>query len=144
MFYGNTVQDTRSLFFTSWNKYCCQEPLTPLEQQIATVISQHPEYHYLFDAPQDYLKSPDFQQPHSPNPFLHMGLHLAIRDQVATNCPAGITALYEALLLKHHNTLEAEHKMMQNLEKCLWNAQRNQVVFDERVYLTGLRQQLDL
>jgi hypothetical protein len=34
----------------------------------------------------------DFTRPgEGENPFLHMGLHLALREQIATDRPAGIT-----------------------------------------------------
>ncbi len=72
-----------------------RRPLSPLEAQIAAVVEWHPEYHEAItgdDLDRDY--TPDGGQT---NPFLHMGLHLGIREQVATDRPAGIAAIYSAL-----------------------------------------------
>ncbi len=38
MFYGDTVQDTRSLFYLSWQKYQQKTHASPLEQQLIDVI----------------------------------------------------------------------------------------------------------
>ena len=35
MFYGNNIQDTRQLFYSSWNKYLQKQVLLPLEEAIA-------------------------------------------------------------------------------------------------------------
>lgn len=136
MFYGNTVKDTRQLFFTSWSKYLAHEPLLPIEQQIVAVIKDHPEYHQLLetsaaDAEQTYY--PELGQT---NPFLHMGLHLTIRDQVVTDRPQGIRRVFEQLLSKHHSALSVEHHMMECLAEALWQAQRNGSMPDEAAYLS--------
>ena len=68
------------------------------------------------------------------NPFLHMGLHLGIREQAATNRPLGILALYQQLTNKF-GVLEAEHRMMECLAQSLWQAQRNNTALDEVKYL---------
>ncbi|MDP3706075.1 MAG: DUF1841 family protein [Legionellaceae bacterium] len=138
MFYGNTIQDTRQMFFVSWQKYNQKKPLLPVEQQLIDVILRHPEYHIL-------LSSGDAQSSYFPelgqsNPFLHMGLHLTIRDQVATNRPFGITTAFQQLLKKHTDAHTVEHLIMEPLAECLWHAQRNQGEPDEAAYLIACRQ----
>ena len=142
MFYGDTVQDTRQLFFLSWRKHCQHQPLLPLERQIVDVIIEHPEYHALIEGSSSLHEQAYFPELGLTNPFLHMGLHLAIRDQVATNRPAGIHDIYVELLQQHGNALGVEHLLMDYLAECLWQAQRNQTMPDEQHYLQACRQLL--
>ncbi|WED42808.1 DUF1841 family protein [Legionella cardiaca] len=141
MFYGDNIQDTRQLFFSSWQKYRQKQPLLPLEQQIVDVIIAHPEYHALLETPKQIEQS-YFPEMGQTNPFLHMGLHLAIRDQVSTNRPAGISKIYQALLKKYGEQILVEHLMMERLAECLWQAQRDNNVPNEQNYLQGLKQLL--
>ncbi len=136
MFYGNTQQDTRRLFFTSWEKYRNNAALTPLEQQLVDVICLHPEYHALLESSSTMHQS-YFPELGQTNPFLHMGLHLAIRDQVTTDRPAGIAQIYQQLLKKYHDTATVEHLMMDHLAECLWQAQRDQCAPNEIAYLSA-------
>jgi hypothetical protein len=137
MFYSDSPAETRRPFFESWKKYRERQPLLPLEQQIADVILAHPEYHALLENPENqaHFTLP----PEAPNPFLHMGLHLAIRDQVATNRPQGIATVWKQLLARTHDPLAAEHCIMEPLAECLWQAQRNNTLPDEGRYLEALR-----
>lgn len=72
------------------------------------------------------------------NPYLHMGLHLAIRDQVSTDRPAGIIKVYQQLLQRYGDEQTVEHLMMEHLVECLWQAQRNHCMPDEQKYLEDL------
>ena len=142
MFYGESVTDTRPLFFLSWKKYRQKQILLPLEKQIADVILMHPEYHRLLEASgeeQDQVYYPELGQT---NPFLHMGLHLAIREQVATDRPAGMAGVYEQLLLKYSDHATVEHLIMEPLVESLWQAQRQQTMPNEADYLRACKQLL--
>ncbi|MGQ3889633.1 DUF1841 family protein [Legionella sp. CNM-1927-20] len=140
MIFGNSVQDTRRLFFTSWRKYRLKEVLTPLEQQLVDVILAHPEYHALLEENNSYLNQQYFPELGQTNPFLHMGLHLAIREQIAINRPVGITKRFQELVERYQDPLLVEHKMMDCLAECLWQAQRNQMPPDETNYIAALAQ----
>lgn len=133
MFYGNNVQDTRKLFYVSWQKYLANQLLSPLENELVDVIKLHPEYHSLLlnEHNQTTTYFPEMGQS---NPFLHMGLHLAIREQVATNRPQGITPIYQRLE-KNLSIIDIEHKMMECLADILWQAQRNHQPPNEEKYL---------
>lgn len=144
MFYGNTVQDTRQMFFSSWQKYRQNQALFPVEQQIVDVILAHPEYHPLFDNPKAQNDQAYFPELGQSNPFLHLGLHLAIRDQINTDRPTGIAPLYKALLKKYRDALETEHRMIEPLAECLWQAQRSNKSPDEQAYLSALAKLLQL
>ena len=73
------------------------------------------------------------------NPFLHMGLHLGIREQVATDRPAGIAAVHGALLQRTGDAHAAEHQMIEALAETLWEAQNANSAPDEQKYLVRLQ-----
>lgn len=142
MFYSDNVQDTRQLFFSSWSKYRQNQPLMPLEKQIVDVIIAHPEYHSLLEAktlPRDQVYFPELGQT---NPFLHMGFHLALRDQIETDRPTGITDIYQRLVRKYSDIIAVEHLLIDQLAECLWQAQRHQGMPNETSYLSACRQLL--
>ena len=73
------------------------------------------------------------------NPFLHMGLHLGIREQVSTNRPTGIAAVYKAAAARTGDIHAAEHEMIECLAETLWEAQNANRPPDEAAYLERLR-----
>jgi hypothetical protein len=73
------------------------------------------------------------------NPFLHMGLHLAVREQVVTDRPAGIAEVFEQLQAKSGDRHAAEHQALDCLAEALWTAQNNNTAPDEQAYLESLR-----
>src|SRR4030095_7280354 len=107
-----------------------QHTLSPLDKQIVSVISEHPEYRVIIESAASDLAN---YSPRSGqlNPWLHMGLHLAIREQVATNRPAGIAEVHAKLSRKAGDAHEAEHLMLEVLAEELWEAQRNGKAPDE-------------
>lgn len=136
MIFGQDRSELRRMYADAWRKLREKLPLSPLESQIAAVIEWHPEYHTEVasdDLDRDF--TPDGGQT---NPFLHMGLHLGLREQVATNRPAGIAKIHAALITKTGNPHEAEHQMIECLAETLWEAQSQGAVPDERKYLERL------
>lgn len=138
MFFGSTIEETRAMFFSSWNNYQHKKPLSPLEKEIAQVILDHPEYHKMMGQQNRIQELNYYPQMGENNPFLHMGLHLAVREQVATNRPQGISAVYEKMKKKFKSTLIVEHLMMDQLAECLWLSQKNNCPPDEQSYLKAL------
>ncbi len=129
----------RRSYVTAWRKWLDGVPMEPLEHQLVAVIEQHPEYHAVVEGTADVLErdySPDAGQT---NPFLHMGLHLAIREQVSTNRPAGIAAIHAELARRLGDVHEAEHRMIECLGAALWHSQRSGLPPDEAAYLESLR-----
>lgn len=141
MFFGQDVLQFRRMFYTAWSKYLNKQPLEPVEEQIVMVIQDHPEYQSIFDNEKaleaNYL--PELDQT---NPFLHMALHLSLREQVVTNRPKGIQDIF-ARLCEHVKPIDAEHKMLDILAESLWAAQKNQSMPDESAYLQNLKQLVD-
>lgn len=138
-FFADQSRDQlRRAYVEAWRKRREGRPLEPLEAQIADVIEQHPEYHAMLE--DEAALERDFLPEHSQsNPFLHMGLHLAVRDQVATDRPPGIRAVFTALAQRLGSGLEAEHRMIECLAEAMWNAQRTGLPPDERAYLERVR-----
>ena len=137
MLFGQDRDELRKMYVDAWRKRVAGDVLTPLESQIAQVVEDHPEYH-------QYLTSGDVEADFSPdagrsNPFLHMGLHLSIREQVATDRPPGIRAVFQSLCKTTGSHLEAEHQMLECLAETLWESQRNNAPPDEYKYLERLR-----
>jgi hypothetical protein len=124
------------MYADTWQKRCDKIPLTPLEAQIADVIEWHPEYHA--DVMSDELNKDYTPDAGKTNPFLHMGLHLGIREQIATNRPSGITSIYSTLTARVGDAHLAEHRMIDCLAETLWEAQSQNTAPDEQKYLDRL------
>src|SRR5215813_2006452 len=126
------------MYLESWRKFSAKQPLEPLEAQLAAVIAEHPEYLEWIEAGDAAIAAEFTPESGRQNPFLHMGLHLAIREQVATDRPAGITGIHRELTSRLGGTHAAEHTMLEVLGETLWNAQRTGQAPDEQAYLEKL------
>lgn len=131
--------DARRYFIEVRRKHQGNQPLDPLEQLILGVILVHPEYHDLLDSGEAVLAADFSSQPGMTNPFLHMSMHIAIKEQIQTDRPAGIRKLCQALLDRCGDAHEMEHQVMHCLGESLWQAQRNDSMPDERAYLENLK-----
>ena len=127
------------MYLDAWRKFSAKQPLEPLEAQLAAVISEHPEYLEWIEAGDAALAAEFTPESGRQNPFLHMGLHLAIREQVATDRPKGIADVHRKLSAKFGDAHAAEHAMLESLAEALWEAQRNNRMPDEQAYLERLR-----
>lgn len=128
----------REMFFSAWKKHLDNETLEPMEKQIVSLLKDHPEYHGLIENPDAIDK--DYTPEHGElNPFLHLSLHLALREQVGTDRPKGIAAVTRSLLMKHGDGHTVEHLMIECLGEFLWDAQRAQREPDELAYLEKLK-----
>ncbi len=137
MLHGNRDQ-TRQVFLDVWRKLQQRLPLEPMEALIADVIQLHPEYHRLLDDPEQALAAEYTPEAGTENPFLHLALHIALREQAGSDRPAGIRMLHQRLCarLGEH---EAEHRMMECLGQALWTAQQSASLPDEQAYLHCLK-----
>lgn len=138
-FAGQSREQMRRMYLESWRKFSAQQPLEPLEAQLAAVIAEHPEYLEWIEAGEAALAAEFTPESGRQNPFLHMGLHLAIREQVATNRPQGIADIHRALTARMGDAHAAEHAMLERLAETMWEAQRSGRAPDEAVYLERLR-----
>jgi len=138
MFYPGDRNALRQMYVEAWRRNREGLPMEPVQTGIAMIVSEHPEYHSLLETKND-LDREWMPEDGTANPFLHMGMHLAIREQVGTDRPPGIARIHNTLsnrLGSHH---EAEHLMMESLGEVLWRAQRDGVLPDDEAYLENLK-----
>lgn len=132
--------DARRFFCEVWRKAADGRALEPLETIVAQTIAAHPEYQAFLADPDGALKREFDPQGGRVNPFLHMGLHIALHEQLTTDRPAGIRRLYAALCAgpgaERH---VVEHRMMACLARALEAARTSGTAPDEVAYLEALR-----
>lgn len=129
----------RGFFSSAWKKRQNSLPMEPLESMVADIIEQHPEY-------QRYIGSqahPDQDFPEGEtNPFLHMGMHITLSEQIGADSPQGIRVIHQKLSEKFSTAHQAEHEMMECLGLILWEAQRANQMPDEVSYVKCLKKLL--
>lgn len=138
MIFGQSREELRAFYRTAWQKRTEGLPMSALESQIADVVALHPEYHRAVSL--DAIDRDYRPEGGESNPYLHMGLHLGLREQVATDRPAGIREVFEALCAGGADIHGVEHRMIDCLAETLWEAQRGNTAPDEQRYLERLRQ----
>lgn len=140
--FSNERTDLREFYFECWEKHKNNQPLDALEQQILGAILLHPEYHPVFENFDKYIDKDYHADSGETNPFLHLGLHIGLQEQISTDRPAGIQAVYQALC-KKLDPHEVEHQMMACLTEMIWQAHKHGSMPDEQEYLTQLKKLLD-
>ena len=133
-------KDARQFFFQVWDKMAEEIDLEPLEMLISNIIKAHPEYHDVlrFKGLDSSDGSNDADEVN--NPFLHMGLHIALVEQLQTDRPLGIRSLFQELVAKYGKDVHrAEHSMMSCLAEVLWVATDDGYAPDEKGYLESIR-----
>lgn len=128
-------EQSRQMFFNAWKKHTNQELMEPIESLIVDVIQLHPEYHPLLEKAEVTQDKDYFPEMGETNPFLHMGLHIAIKEQISIDQPFGIKDQYNRLLTKHQDPHIVEHQIMECLAQMIWEAQRSHTMPDNKVYL---------
>jgi len=132
-------EQSRQMFFSAWKKHKNQQVLEPIESLIVDVIQLHPEYHALLEKPDANQDKDYFPDMGETNPFLHMGLHIAIKEQISIDQPFGIKDQYSRLLTKHQDPHIVEHQIMECLAQMIWEAQRNKSFPNNEAYLACLK-----
>lgn len=125
----------------AWQKHRAGQSLEPMQQIIVNVIELHPEYHKQLESADTLAKeyTPEMGQS---NPFLHMGLHIAIHEQLSINKPKGVRSVYQQLQMKHQDSHKVEHMIMDCLAEMIWEAQSKGQAPDEKKYVKKLRKLL--
>jgi hypothetical protein len=113
-----------------------------LEALITDVIGAHPEYQALLQDSAAALAYEPSAAGGEENLFFHMGLHLAIREQLSIDRPPGICEAKNQLAARLGSAHDAEHALMEALAETLWEAQRSGQPPDETRYLALARRRL--
>ena len=130
--------EVRQVYLDVWRKMQQKQLLEPMQALIADVIESHPEYHALLDEDNEIKQQEFTPEQGQTNPFLHMGMHISLREQASTDRPPGIKTIYQRLTAAKGQH-QAEHAMMECLGQALWSAQRNAQNPDEAAYLDCLK-----
>jgi hypothetical protein len=131
--------ELREQILTAWAQAQSGKPMTALEEQIAITIEMHPEYHRLFENP-IAIREKNFTTEN--NPFLHIGLHISLNEQLKGNRPSGIRELFPIFTQKLGDEHTAAHHMMGIMAEIIWDAQQNGQLPDDQVYLNQLQDYL--
>jgi hypothetical protein len=131
-------EDIRRAYVEAWEKARAGKLLSVNERRIADVIADHPEYQSILESGEAALETDFSPESGHVNPFLHMGFHIAIREQVALDRPPGIRRIFETLA-RAMGQLDAEHAMGERLAETLWEAQRAQRTPDDAAYFERLK-----
>lgn len=130
---------SRGFFFDVWHKYNDGAALEPLEQIILGVILDHPEYHHFLQDKTGAVNQEFDPGSGNTNPFLHMGMHIAVKEQIQADRPDGIRQIYLSLCEAGGDQHKVEHEMMECLGNMLWQAQLKNQLPDENVYMDCIR-----
>lgn len=131
-------EELRRTWQRAWEKARAGQPLSPLEALLADVLRIHPEYHAAIEQEgalaRDWLPAGG-----ESNPFLHMGLHVALREGIAADRPAGLAEIAATLARARCDAHQAEHQLMDCLAETLWQAERDRAPPDEAAFLERAR-----
>jgi len=135
----NTLRAHRQIFWDAWQKAQADLPLNAMEVRIARVIKMHPEYHHFFDDMEDFLER-DFQVDDGMNPYLHLSLHLAIEEQLATKQPIEAAKLMEVQMIeKKKDRHDVLHMILEVLAETVYESQREGREIDPLAYAQKIK-----
>ncbi len=128
----------REAWRIAWRRHLERAPLEPLQAQMADLVAMHPEYHAHM-ATTETAAGGGADPDAAANAFLHLALHLALREQLATDRPQGIVEIHRQLAARQGEIHEAQHHMIEVLAQALRTAQQAARMPDEQQYLEALR-----
>ncbi|MEO7559061.1 MAG: DUF1841 family protein [Nitrosospira sp.] len=131
-------EQARQFFFDTWRKYRQREMLSAMEDMALEVILLHPEYHAMLDDAERYQDKDYLPEMGDTNPFLHMSMHIAIKEQLSIDQPVGIRKQFERLMKKVGDEHAVMHQVMECLAEMIWQSQRNRSALDVTVYFECL------
>jgi hypothetical protein len=135
-------EQARQFFFDTWRKYQQHEILSALEDIALEIMLLHPEYQRVLEMPERYQHKDYSPEMGDINPFLHMSMHVAIKEQLSIDQPAGIRQRFRRLLQNTGDEHAAAHQLMECLAEMIWKAQRDQTALDAAVYFECLDRQV--
>ncbi len=135
--------DYREVFFSVWKKIQNRQAISDtLENNIAQIIKQHPEYHHTLSDYDKFIEKDYLPEMGDSNPFMHMSLHIAITEQLITDQPQGIKSIYQKLCSKLKDNHEVEHLIMECLGNMIFKSQKEQNMPNMDNYLRCIKAKL--
>jgi hypothetical protein len=122
MIFSPSLAQVREFFCEAWRKRTAGEPMTAMEQLAADCALAHPEHHALLSDPAR-ARTEDYSDGRE-NPFLHLSLHLALREQLSIDQPPGVRAELERLARRSGDGHAASHEAMACLVRAMDAASR--------------------
>ncbi|CAC9579854.1 hypothetical protein [uncultured Gammaproteobacteria bacterium] len=135
MLYTQDRSEQRKFLANAWQKFLDKKILDPLETQLTRVIKIHPEYHSLIKN----IESDYFPEQGEVNPFLHINLHLSLREQLSINQPPGIKETYQKIVNKVGDPHKAEHQIMNCIAEMIFSSQKNNSPMNHQAYVKCLK-----
>jgi len=136
--FGQDRDGLRRAYAEAWQRHQDGLPLDAQQRRIAGVVALHPEYQAFVLAPDALAQEFDGSDGRT-NPFLHMGLHIAVHEQLATGLPPEAAQARQRLARRLGDTHAAEHRLIDCLAQTLWQAQRDGTAPDMDAYREALR-----
>ncbi|MFZ5491300.1 MAG: DUF1841 family protein [Pseudomonadota bacterium] len=136
--FGQDRDSLRRAWAEAWQRNLEHLPLDLQQQRIVDVLALHPEYHDFVRTPDALAQEFDGSDGRT-NPYLHMGLHLAVREQIATRLPPEAVQAHARLAKRLGDAHAAEHRLIECLAQTLWQAQRAGREPDMDAYREALR-----
>lgn len=135
---GQDRDQTREVFFRAWRAHRNNQPLEGVEKTIVQIVLHHPEYHALLEQPDASRERDHFPEVGGINPFLHLGMHIAIEEQLSLDQPPGIRRCYQKLLQQRVDEHKVQHQIMECLGEMLWQSDRSSNTPPDAIYLDCL------
>jgi hypothetical protein len=139
LFAGQDRDAMRRAWRTAWQRHLRGLPLEPIQAQLVALIAAHPEYHALMNVTDAMPVEAQQDSAEATDAYLHLALHLALREQLSTDRPRGIARIHQRLGAAAGNSHAAEHRMIAVLAQTLWEAQRAARAPGEQQYLEQLQ-----
>jgi len=134
----NNREYYRQHFFNAWHKHVKGHILEPWESIVVDIIQKHPEYHHVLDDPGQFMNATFPEDNLNSNPFLHIGMHLALQEHIQLDRPAGFQKQYFTLLSKYKDPDWLEHKVMNIILNIIHESVHQQRKPDESKLLAAL------
>ncbi len=139
MFINSEADLLRQQYCDAWRLYEGGEPLTPLQEQLCAIIREHPEYQAELAADDKARARTYHPELGETNPFLHFGLHVAIREQISLDNPQGVKQVFTDLCQQTTDPHEAEHEMMLTLAESMHQVLQSGTAPDMAEYVRTLQ-----
>ena len=135
--------DSRDFFYQTFAKMQQPAELNHLELMTSEIIKMHPEYHQFLKQPNLFHNKDFHTSDHLLNPFLHMGLHLTLKEFMILNQPEGIGNIYRQFCIIHSDQHEAEHAMIDCIQVIIHEAQYHKKPLEQEKLMTLLHEKIE-